>query len=55
MILLDTNVLCEFMPPQPSPRLVSWLDPLPAGEAYTSAISCAEIELGLALILEGRR
>jgi len=50
MILLDTNVLSEFMRPQPSPRLVSWMDELPAGEAYTSAISRAEIELGLALM-----
>lgn len=28
MILLDTNVLSEFMRPQPSVQVVSWLDRL---------------------------
>jgi len=26
MILLDTNVLSEFMRPQPSAQVVAWLD-----------------------------
>jgi predicted nucleic acid-binding protein len=47
MILLDTNVLSEFMRPRPLASVVSWLDEQPAGEVYTSAISRAEIELGL--------
>jgi toxin FitB len=55
MILLDTNVLSEFMRPQPSATVVSWLDEQPAGEVYTSAISRAEIELGLRLMPSGKR
>ena len=55
MILLDTNVLSEFMRPRPSATVVSWLDGQPAGEVYTSAISRAEIELGLLLMPPGQR
>lgn len=55
MILLDTNVLSEFMRPHPSAGVVFWLDEQPAGEVCTSAISRAEIELGLMLMPPGRR
>lgn len=55
MILLDTNVLSEFMHPQPSVSVVAWLDQQPAGEVYTSAVSRAEIELGLMLMPPGKR
>jgi hypothetical protein len=54
MILLDTNVLSEFMRPRPAASVVSWLDEQPAGEVYTSAISRAEIELGLMLMPAGK-
>ena len=55
MILLDTNVLSEFMRPRPLAGVVSWLDEQPAGEVYTSAISRAEIELGLMQMHPGKR
>jgi len=55
VILLDTNVLSEFMRPQPSVSVVAWLDQQPAGEVYTSAVSRAEIELGLMLMSPGKR
>lgn len=55
MILLDTNVLSEFMRPQPLGSVVAWLDEQPANEVYTSAISRAEIELGLLLMPPGKR
>lgn len=55
MILLDTNVLSEFMRPRPSARVVAWLDEQPAANVCTSAISRAEIELGLALMPKSRR
>jgi len=55
VILLDTNVLSEFMRPQPSVSVVAWLDQQPAGEVYTSAVSRAEIELGLMLMSLGKR
>ena len=55
MILLDTNVISEFMRPQPASQVVAWLDAQPANEVWISAISCAEIELGLALMAKGKR
>ncbi len=55
MILLDTNVLSEFMRPQPSAQVVAWLDEQPASEVWTSAVSRAEIELGLSLMPAGKR
>lgn len=55
MILLDTNVLSEFMRPQPAVAVVAWLDQQPADEVYTSAITRAEIELGLLRMPPGKR
>ncbi|WP_295409646.1 type II toxin-antitoxin system VapC family toxin [uncultured Thiocystis sp.] len=55
MMLLDTNVLSEFMRPQPAAQVVAWLDEQPAGAVWTSAVSRAEIELGLALMPRGKR
>jgi predicted nucleic acid-binding protein len=55
VILLDTSVLSEFMRPQPSARVVSWLDQQPAGEVFICAISRAEIELGILLMSPGKR
>ncbi len=55
MILLDTNVLSEFMRPAPSTQLVTWLDAQPVGQVWVSAITRAEIELGVALLPDGER
>lgn len=55
MILLDTNVLSEFMRPQPAVGVVAWLDKQPSVEVFTSAITRAEIALGLLLMPPGRR
>lgn len=55
MNLLDTNVLSEFMRPQPAEAVTAWLDCLPPEQVWTSAISRAEIELGLVLMPAGRR
>lgn len=55
MILLDTNVLSEFMRSRPSAKVVAWLDEQTAERVFTSAVSRAEIELGLALMPKSRR
>jgi len=55
MILLDTNVLSEPMRSQPSTKVVNWLDEQPVSELYISSITLAEIELGLALLPDGKR
>lgn len=55
MILLDTNVLSEFMRPAPAPQVVAWLDGQRADRVWISAITRAEIELGIALLPDGQR
>ena len=55
MILLDTNVLSEFMRPHPEAGVVQWLDEQRADTLYTTAVSQAEIEQGLALMPDGKR
>ena len=53
MNLPDTNGLSEFMRPRPADAVTAWLDCLPAEQVWTSAISFAEIALGLALMANG--
>ncbi|QGU33534.1 type II toxin-antitoxin system VapC family toxin [Thermochromatium tepidum] len=55
MMLLDTNVLSECMRPAPAPQVVVWLDAQTADQLWVSAISRAEIELGIALLPDGQR
>lgn len=55
MLLLDTNVLSEFMRPRPDAGVVAWLDAQVQPDLFISAISRAEIELGLALMPAGKR
>ena len=55
MILLDTNVLSELMKPTPEAGVVRWVDDQLVDTLYISAITRAEVELGIALLPEGRR
>jgi predicted nucleic acid-binding protein len=55
MILLDTNVLSEFMQPAPSPQVVAWLNAQASEEVWICAVTRAEIELGIALLPDGQR
>ena len=55
MILLDTNVISELMRPAPNPAVITWLDDQLAGNLYLSAIAKAEIELGIAILTDGKR
>jgi predicted nucleic acid-binding protein len=55
MILLDTNVLSELMKPAPEAGVVNWVDEQPTTTLCISAITRAEIELGIALLPEGKR
>jgi predicted nucleic acid-binding protein len=55
MILLDTNVLSELMKANPDPTVVAWVDEQPTTTLFISAITRAEIELGIALLPEGKR
>ncbi len=55
MILLDTNVLSELMKSTPETTVLQWMDALPAAEYSICAISKAEIQLGIALLPDGKR
>jgi predicted nucleic acid-binding protein len=55
MILLDTNVVSEPLRPRPEPAVVAWLDAQNAETLFLSAISIAELGLGVERLPAGRR
>jgi len=55
MIVLDTNVLSEFMRLEPDPQVLAWVDAQPAMELAISAITVAEILHGIARLPSGKR
>lgn len=55
MILLDTNVLSELMKPAPEPVVIQWLDAQLDSQVFLTAVTKAEIELGIALLPNGKR
>ena len=55
MILLDTNVLSELMRPIPDPHVVRWLDAWLEWDVWISAVTVAEIRLGISLLPAGKR
>lgn len=55
MIVLDTNVTSELMRMSPSPIVVAWLRSQESQDLYSTAVSVAEIEYGIARLPNGRR
>lgn len=55
MIVLDTNVLSEFMRAEPEARVVAWIDRQPAMDLAISAVTVAEILHGIARLPCGKR
>jgi predicted nucleic acid-binding protein len=55
MIVLDTNVLSEFMRVEPEPRVLAWVDAQPAMDLAVSAVTVAEILHGIARLPSGKR
>ena len=49
-IILDTNVVSELMRAQPEPLVLDWFSRQTAITFYTTAITQAEILLGIALL-----
>lgn len=54
-ILLDTNVLSELMRSQPDQAVMNWFAERPGVAFYISAITQAEILLGISLLPAGKR
>ncbi|MCP1421252.1 putative nucleic acid-binding protein [Pseudomonas laurylsulfativorans] len=55
MIVLDTNVLSEFMRVEPEPRVLAWVDALPSMDLAVSAVTVAEILHSIARLPSGKR
>lgn len=55
MIVVDTNVLSEAMRERPEPRVVSWLQQQSEMQAWTTAVTKAEILYGIAISPPGRK
>jgi predicted nucleic acid-binding protein len=55
MILVDTNVVSETMRRSPEVKVVAWLNSQASETLHLSAISLAELMLGMAVIPNGRR
>ena len=53
--LLDTNILSELMHQQPDSNVLAWVDAQPIVELSITAITVAEIRLGIALLPDGKR
>jgi predicted nucleic acid-binding protein len=54
VIVLDTNVLSALMLRVPDPRVVAWLDEVPAESVWTKSMTVFEVRFGLALLTPGR-
>jgi len=53
--LLDTNVISEWVKPQPDLNVVAWLAEVDEDRAFLSVASLAEIRHGIELLPAGRR
>ena len=55
MIVLDTNVISEFMGPAPEQRVVQWTDLQSRPSVWTTSITVFEIRTGLFAMPDGKR
>ncbi|BBC24736.1 type II toxin-antitoxin system VapC family toxin [Pseudanabaena sp. ABRG5-3] len=55
MIILDTNVLSEFMRAVPNPAVMDWIAQQVSSEIFVTTITQAEMYYGLALLPMGKR
>ena len=55
MIVLDTNVLSEPLKAVPEPKVMEWLDNQEVETLFITAISRAELRIGVLRLPDGRR
>lgn len=55
MIVLDTNVLSEPLKTMPSPKVMEWLDNQDAETLFITAVSRAELRIGVLRLRNGKR
>jgi toxin FitB len=45
--LVDTNVISEFIKPQPDPNVMKWLEAADPESLFVSVVTFGEIKLGI--------
>ena len=55
MIILDTNIISEFMTSPPAAPVLTWLNAQEARFLYITTVSIAEISYGLQVLPDGKR
>jgi len=55
MIIIDTNVISEFMTSPPDPSVLAWMNQQSSISLFTTSITIAEIYFGLRIMPEGKR
>jgi len=55
MMILDTNVVSEFMLPRPDTRVTQWLDKQPGPSLWTTSVTIFEVRFGVETAPAGRR
>lgn len=55
MIIVDTNIISEFMSTPPARPVVKWLNAQDAITLYITSVSVAEIQLGLQIMPTGKQ
>lgn len=55
MIVLDTNVVSEFMRTIPDERILRWLDRYPPSELFVTAVTVGELGYGIVRLPAGKR
>ena len=53
--LIDTNVISEFVKPQPDARVIRWLDSAGPETLFVSVVTFGEIRLGIEDLPAGKR
>lgn len=55
MVILDTNVVSELLRVAPDPKVLAWLAAEDGADVHLTAVSEAELRLGIAIMPAGRR
>ncbi len=53
--LLDTNVVSEWVRPQPNPAVIAWLDEVDEDRVFLSVITLTELRYGIERLAPGKR
>ncbi len=53
--LLDTNVVSEWVKPQPNPAVIAWLDEVDEDRVFLSVITLTELRYGIERLAPGKR